>query len=1073
MSTAAPDARMRLPREPYPGLRPFLDFEAALLFGRERQVREVLEHLKQTQFVAVLGGSGSGKSSLIHAGVMPALRSYGIPGAGDLWLPMTCTPGTNVAGVAATARLHTPITRLARRFAALLDSRGSEAADAARQAEIAEVFRQPAGFARLIDQYGAELAVPPGPDRAEARVLFVLDQFEELFHPTNRDVDDVKLLVERVLDHFFSPHERCHVVITMRSEHLNDCASFLELPDAINKSSYLVRRLDADELREAITGPAQRFLRLMSRQRGGSERSLPAEVRFEPTVVERLLRDVQALAHDPDHLPLLQHLLARLWEAALEREDLDMPVPHQVTLADLQRAVAAGHAGLTGTRAPLAEDVNTLRACVEHWPETLYQWHDEAARPQLDALFRQLAYKDPNTGLYSQQRIDVDRCESFMGAGSTRADLRALVAEGFLGGVDYLFWDDDDPSRVTLKVSHESFIRGWRRFRELIDAESAHFEEFVGVLRKAAEWALESRAEDYLLETAELRRLADSGFLVRLRDPNQREAWRRFLRLDRDGGRLGEHEPLLEGFVDDSLARQAQRRRRTLAARRSTQALIASTVLFALLPTALFAIFVQGPTMRRAEQLFEAGNRADRLLIPRQQPRVGSEAGTLDSLLRAAELVETARLGVGSERLKVSHWLLSSVGELPPFRAQRDFLESVFVLNEPAPRVNEALMDLMSRAVWSGGADATLPAGAVEVPPPDVERGALCFKPDDPDGSGELRGLRFMSPAAAGVPARSGQPRRAVFVPDTDRGSPKVEVYSALVDPVNGLCLIGDAIVAFPVALQPRIAVDRQLRNFYVALAGPAAARPVVLVQQIDWERGVDGRIQAFGRDVRVTLTDPRADGAVRAVTGDELAAVLPTWRVAAGVVVSLGGRYWRLVSREGVRVEPEQPPAALPLAAADSACASLASDDTLSDGVRLETREADGHCLLVRESGGGLQRRTVELAVHAHPVGAKALRAAGREPTPLLGYVPFTRVPADDVASEDGGPRYAFGRGAHEGWVLMRLKSPEGRERWVGAPWSTCALWRLGRELQQANPPAGEAQAGESPVCLASSTPP
>jgi hypothetical protein len=1070
MSTAAPDARMRLPREPYPGLRPFLDFEAALLFGRERQVREVLEHLKQTQFVAVLGGSGSGKSSLIHAGVMPALRSYGIPGAGDLWLPMTCTPGTNVAGVAATARLHTPITRLARRFAALLDSRGSEAANAARQSEIAEVFRQPAGFARLIDQYGAELAVPPGPDRAEARVLFVLDQFEELFHPTNRDVDDVKLLVERVLDHFFSPHERCHVVITMRSEHLNDCASFLELPDAINKSSYLVRRLDADELREAITGPAQRFLRLMSRQRGGSERSLPAEVRFEPAVVERLLRDVQALAHDPDHLPLLQHLLARLWEAALEREDLDMPVPHQVTLADLQRAVAAGHAG---TRAPLAEDVNTLRACVEHWPETLYQWHDEAARPQLDALFRQLAYKDPNTGLYSQQRIDVDRCESFMGAGCTRADLRALVAEGFLGGVDYLFWDDDDPSRVTLKVSHESFIRGWRRFRDLIDAESAHFEEFVGVLRKAAEWALESRAEDYLLETAELRRLADSGFLVRLREPNQREAWRRFLRLDRDGGRLGDHEPLLEGFVDDSLARQAQRRRRTLAARRSTQALIASTVLFALLPTALFAIFVQGPTMRRAEQLFEAGNRADRLLIPPQQPRVGGQADTLDSLLRAAELVETARLGVGSERLKVSHWLLSSVGELPPFRAQRDFLESVFVLNEPAPRVNEALMDQMSRAVWSGGPAAALPAGAVEVPAPEVERGALCFRPDDPDGAGELRGLRFMLPAPPNAAARSGRPRRAVFVPDIDRGSPKVEVYSALVDPANGLCLIGDSVVGYPVVLQPRIAIDRQLRNFYIALAGPGAAKPVVLVQQIDWERGVDGRIQAFGRDVRVALTDPHADGAVRAVTGDELAAVLPTWRVSAGVVVSLAGRQWRLVAREAVRVEPEQAPALVPLAAAGSACATLVSDDASGGGVRPQIHEADGHCLLVRESGGGLERRTVELAVHARPAGAKALRAAGREPTPLLGYVPFTRVPADDVASEDGGPRYAFGRGAHEGWVLMRLKSPEGRERWVGAPWSTCALWRLGRELQLANPPVGEAQAGESPVCLATSTPP
>jgi energy-coupling factor transporter ATP-binding protein EcfA2 len=262
---AAGDARKRLPREPYPGLRPFLDFEAALLFGRERQVREVIDRLNTTQFVAVLGGSGSGKSSLIHAGVVPELRSFGIPGAGDLWLPMTCTPGTNVTVADSDARRHSPVTRLARRFAGLLKPRGDEAADNARINDIADVFRQEAGFARLMDAYGPELAVPPGPDPGEARVLFVLDQFEEIFHPTNKGVADATLLVERMLDHFFNPHPRCYVVLTMRSEHLNDCAAFLELPDAINKSSYLIRRLDDGELRDAITGPAQRFLRLVAR----------------------------------------------------------------------------------------------------------------------------------------------------------------------------------------------------------------------------------------------------------------------------------------------------------------------------------------------------------------------------------------------------------------------------------------------------------------------------------------------------------------------------------------------------------------------------------------------------------------------------------------------------------------------------------------------------------------------------------------------------------------------------------------------------------------------------------------
>ena len=53
-------------------------------------------------------------------------------------------------------------------------------------------------------------------------------------------------------DHFFQPHPRCHVVLTMRSEHLNDCAGYLELPDAINEAAYLVRRLDERELGDTI-----------------------------------------------------------------------------------------------------------------------------------------------------------------------------------------------------------------------------------------------------------------------------------------------------------------------------------------------------------------------------------------------------------------------------------------------------------------------------------------------------------------------------------------------------------------------------------------------------------------------------------------------------------------------------------------------------------------------------------------------------------------------------------------------------------------------------------------------------
>ncbi len=1067
------DARLRLPREPYPGLRPFLDFEAALLFGRERQVREVIERLAETQFVAVLGGSGSGKSSLIHAGLVPELRSYGIPGAGDCWLPMSVTPGTNVSGADRAERRHTPVTRLALRFAGLLKSRGSEAADRARVDEIAEVFRQPAGFARLVDTYGPELAVPSGPRPEDARVLFVLDQFEELFHPTNQGVDDASLLVERVLDHFFAPHERCYVVLTMRSEHLNDCAGFLELPDAINKSSYLIRRLDADELRAAITGPAQRFLRLAARSsRSPTDTPLPEAVVFDEAVVERLLADVQAITHDPDHLPLLQHLLARLWAAALEREDLDTHVPSRITMDDLARAVAAG-SGAVG--ASLAASVNTLRAAAEHWPETLYQWHDAPSRARLDALFRHLAFKDPNTGQYSQQRVDVDRCEAFLGPGMRRAELRALVAEGFLGGVDYLFWDDEDPSRVTLKVSHESFIRGWGRFRALVDAESAHFDEFVGVLRKTAEWDREGRGDDYLLETGEWRRLHDSGFLARFDEPGRREDWRRFLAIDRDGPRLAGHEPALAEFVAASRARLEQRERIVRSARASAIGLVAITVLFALLPTALFAIFVQGPTLRRAEQLFDAGNRANRAAFGPSQASVGANAASLDSLLRAAERVESARIGEGSWRIGASRRLLDRLGGLPPFDAQQRFLSAVFAQAEPP--VNSQLRELLATSMWR----AAPPVGIEPLIPPQLLRGQLCVNPGLTQVEADRRGQLFVAPrieaapaAASAAAAAAPRPLRALWVPEPGGPERPLQVFSAGVDPQSKLCTLGEELLSVPASQQSRVVFDATMRYFYYTLQGPTTPLPSVVVQEIDWERDAEGRLRALERERLATITDPEAVRAVAQVVGDEQAAVVPSWRLPDGRQVQVGGRQWRLVARMAVRVEPETEPEALEPAPAGSACASLAGSFAAMPGYTRSLYQTARHCVTVARGnpsfdavGAALKpvREEVLLAVHERPAGAVVAHAGENPPAPVASFLPFARVPVDEVW-DGGGVRFALGRGVHEGWLLMKLRGRAGNERWVGAPWSTCALWRIGRSLQDANALHGDGEAGVSRAC-------
>lgn len=1062
------DARERLPREPYPGLRPFLDFEAALLFGRQRQVREVIEGLRLSQFVAVLGGSGSGKSSLIHAGVVPELRSYGIPGAGDLWLPMTCTPGTNVSASDSLARRHTPITRLARRFCGLLRSRGSEDLDRQREAEVAEVFRQEAGFARLMDTYAAELEVPPGPDPAEARVLFVVDQFEELFHPTNQDVADVPLLVERVLDHFFNPHPRCYVVLTMRSEHLNDCATYLELPDAINKSSYLIRRLDGDELRDAITGPAQRFLRLVARS-APPEQPLPEQVVFDDEVVQRLLRDVQAITHDPDHLPLLQHLLARLWEAALEREEMDVPVPGRITSNDLVRAVIAG---ARGDETPLDEDVNTLRACVNNWPETLYQWHDPERRQQLDTLFSQLAFKDPNTGLYSQQRIDVDEGAQLLGPGRTRIDLRALIAEGFLGSVDYLFWDDDDPARVTLKVSHESFIRGWARFRALIDIESMHFNEFLGVLRKCADWSMGGRVDDDLLQAGELRRLGGSGFASRLVQSDKRGTWRRFLALDRDAARLVLHERLLEDFFAASLQRQTEQQARETRAKRSARLLVVLTVLFALLPTALFSVLVQGPTMRRAELLFDAGNRANRATLSTAQAAVGDASGTLQSMMRAAELIGTARTGEASARMGVSRTLLQTMGSWPLFSEQREFLDSVFLQAEPP--VNGTLRQLLTTSVWR--ADSSM-SGATPLPAPTVHADAPCSVTGEGDTAADSRGQLFIAQRRQSADKR---PLRALFVPQRPSFDRTLEVLSASVDATSGACTLGSVVMSSPDALDSRVVFDAGLRYVYYTAGGSANPQPSVIVQEIDWERSQDGQLRALQRQTLATISDPAAVAAVMESVGEARAAVLPTWRLPGSRAVRVGKLSWRIVGAQAQRLDLDvasQEVRALTKSAPDSSCAALAGLFAPMQGFRIEHFESDSHCFMVARGWPSIgdrpdptrpARDELRVAVHERPSKAVLRNAEQSPPAPVAGLVPFARVAQGELL-DHAQPRWYVGQsGPFEGWLLFRGPDSTGQERFIGLPWSTCALWRQARDLQGQNPPPGATPPASTGACAA-----
>jgi WD40 repeat protein len=252
----------------YPGLRPFEAADALLFFGRDKQIDELLRRLEDTRFLGVVGLSGSGKSSLVRAGLLPALQRGHLSGAGSQWRVAVMRPGGD------------PLGGLARVLDETLGPREDRLA----------TLRS--GSLGLLD------AANPG-RKPDENLLLVVDQFEELFRFQDSDhikaaeaAEFVDLLLAATRD--FEPLYRIYVVITLRSDYLGECARFEGLPEALNESQYLVPRMTNEQLREAIEGPAAL---------GGVE--------LNNDLLQELL---DKTGDDPDQLPVLQHLLMRMWD---------------------------------------------------------------------------------------------------------------------------------------------------------------------------------------------------------------------------------------------------------------------------------------------------------------------------------------------------------------------------------------------------------------------------------------------------------------------------------------------------------------------------------------------------------------------------------------------------------------------------------------------------------------------------------------------------------------------------------------------------------------------------------------
>lgn len=429
---------------PFPGLRPFNPDESLLFFGRDGLSDTLLEKLRATRFVAVVGTSGSGKSSLVRAGLMPALRSGFMTNAGSAW------------HIALFRPINKPINNLA---AALLDcgifpSNGPAQAPE-RLLLIEETLRR--SSLGLIE--AVRLA---GLSRLD-NLLIVADQFEELYrfepsseveHPREEASAFVKLLLEATRQSDIP----IYVILTMRSDYLGDSAHFWGLPEAINRGQFLIPRMDDDERREAVEGPVR--IR-------GAKISWP--------LVNRLLNDA---GDDPRQLPILQHALMRTWDYWEKHRSNSEPLS-----IDHYDNPEVGGMG---------------KALSIHADEAYNELTDEQ-KVIAEKLFKRLTEKRAGK---REGRLPATVGELANIAGLREEEIQPVIEAFRKEGRSFLM----PPASSTLKcdtlidISHESLISGWTRLSEWVEEEA----DSAKIYQRLVDDALRYPKETGLLTNPEL-----------------------------------------------------------------------------------------------------------------------------------------------------------------------------------------------------------------------------------------------------------------------------------------------------------------------------------------------------------------------------------------------------------------------------------------------------------------------------------------------------------------------------------------------------------------------------------------
>lgn len=420
---------------PYRGLEPFTPETAEFFFGREDEIRLLHQKLNDLRFVMLIGASGSGKSSVVRAGLVPRLLLQN-------WQVMTMTPGdTPMQG----------LRRLLQRYLKL------QSFSESRQKELLSVFDQEG----LLAFTRATESKVPGSDP----LLLVIDQFEEIFTQSAKEIQ--KQFIYELLSIWRVP-SLLYVVGTMRADFFHHWLSTGQPTSVIQEDAVILGSLLGENLKAAIIEPA--------RKQG---------YRLEEGLLRLLLKDIE---EEKNSLPLLEFTLAELWHRRnTNNRQLTVKAYEQIDglKGSLDKRATSIYDGLQSDE----HRIWMKRICLQL--VRIGRDQQDTRQRQPTSLLLDMGGQDEQA-----QRIILDvidemiRGRLLVSGGDFSSESESVIDDEKA---------DERKSSSYIDVAHEALLDGWKKFREWRQENRDRRRLLQRLKDAYAEWQDKKEDENYLL----------------------------------------------------------------------------------------------------------------------------------------------------------------------------------------------------------------------------------------------------------------------------------------------------------------------------------------------------------------------------------------------------------------------------------------------------------------------------------------------------------------------------------------------------------------------------------------------